>query len=134
MDSDSFLYRLRASDPDVFHSTVKMHLSFLLDLSTDDCDCNFVYDSAPTPQAGSNVNNFRKKLLTPMKFISSSSGSGASGSMKGIMDGATLTMEGVCQVYQLIQYLSRPANITVEGIFRKHGNLKKQQVPNQFNT
>ncbi len=24
----------------------QMHLSFLLDLSTDDCDCSFIYDTA----------------------------------------------------------------------------------------
>ena len=44
----------------------------------------------------------------------------------GIMEGAPLTMEGVCQVYQLVEYLAREHNIKTEGIFRKHGNLKKQ--------
>ena len=34
----------------------------------------------------------------------------------------------MCQVSQLIEYLRRPENIKVEGIFRKHGNLKKQQT------
>ena len=32
------------------------------------------------------------------------------------------------QVYQIIEFLGRPHNITTEGIFRKHGNLKKQQA------
>ena len=31
-------------------------------------------------------------------------------------------------MYQLIQYLGRDHNIGVEGLFRKHGNLKKQQA------
>ena len=34
----------------------------------------------------------------------------------------------VWQVYQVIQYLSQDHNISVEGLFRKHGNLRKQQV------
>ena len=36
------------------------------------------------------------------------------------------------QVYQIIEFLGRPHNITTEGIFRKHGNLKKQQVIGQM--
>ena len=32
------------------------------------------------------------------------------------------------QVYQIIEYLGRNHNITSEGLFRKHGNLKKQQA------
>ena len=44
------------------------------------------------------------------------------------MDGAALTQEGVCQVYQLIQYLGRDHNIGSEGLFRKNGNLKKQSI------
>ena len=34
----------------------------------------------------------------------------------------------IFQVYQIIEYLGRKHNITCEGIFRKHGNLKKQQA------
>jgi len=44
------------------------------------------------------------------------------------MDGAPLTQEGVCQVFQIIEYLKRGNNIKCEGLFRKHGNLKKQQI------
>jgi hypothetical protein len=32
------------------------------------------------------------------------------------------------QVYQIIEYLGRNHNIVSEGLFRKHGNLKKQQA------
>ncbi|CAB4054410.1 ARHGAP19 [Lepeophtheirus salmonis] len=46
---------------------------------------------------------------------------------RGVMDGLPLTMEGVCQIYQLILYLSSKDRITTEGIFRKHGSLKKAQ-------
>ena len=31
-------------------------------------------------------------------------------------------------MYQIIEYLGRAHNITSEGLFRKHGNLKKQQA------
>ena len=31
-------------------------------------------------------------------------------------------------MYQIIEYLGRPHNILQEGLFRKHGNLKKQQA------
>ena len=34
----------------------------------------------------------------------------------------------ILKVFQIIEFLGRPHNITTEGIFRKHGNLKKQQV------
>ena len=34
----------------------------------------------------------------------------------------------IVKVFQIIEFLGRPHNITTEGIFRKHGNLKKQQV------
>jgi len=36
------------------------------------------------------------------------------------------------QIYQIIQYLQQPQQIVAEGIFRKHGNLKKQQVLKQI--
>merc|ERR1719468_494972 len=88
-----------------------MHLSFLLDLHTDECDCSFVTEKQ-------DKQNKMKKAFTPMKKKS----------VKGVMDGMPLTTEGVCQVYQIIEYLGRKHNITCEGIFRKHGNLKKQQA------
>ena len=45
-----------------------------------------------------------------------------------VMSGAALTMEGVCQVYQIIQHLEREHNLGAEGLFRRHGNLKKQSA------
>ena len=44
------------------------------------------------------------------------------------MEGATLTMEGVCQIFQIIQFLDRTNNIEQIGLFRKTGNLQKQKV------
>ena len=39
-----------------------------------------------------------------------------------------IVLQHYCQVYQIIEYLGRPHNIVQEGLFRKHGNLKKQQA------
>ena len=109
--------------------------SFLLDLHTDECDCSFIAEKPEKETVDSKL----KKAFTPMKKTKP----------KGVMDGVPLTQEGVCQVvwnhfcpwwnfhipcisptqvYQIIEFLGRPHNITTEGIFRKHGNLKKQQV------
>jgi len=105
------VHHMKVTEPEYFHSMVKMHLSFLLDLHTDECDCSFLYDKQ---EKESKV----KKAFTPMKKKST----------KGVMDGVPLTQEGVCQVYQIVEYLGRSHNITAEGLFRKHGNLKKQQA------
>jgi len=105
------VHLIKVTEPSIFHSMVKMHLSFLLDLHTDECDCSFLYEKQ---EKESRV----KKAFTPMKKKTN----------KGVMDGVPLTQEGVCQVYQIIEYLGRSHNITTEGLFRKHGNLKKQQA------
>lgn len=97
---------------DHFHSMVKMHLSILLDLSTDDCDCTFLDGEKQEKEIR------KKKTFTPMKPKKP----------KGVMEGAPLTSEGACQVYQIIKFLGRDNNITVEGLFRKHGNIKKQSA------
>ena len=63
--------------PDQFHCLVKMHLSFLLDLTFDDCDCSFLYDSEAltTPTK-------KKSFFTPKKKVTGTN---------GVMDGAPLT-------------------------------------------
>ena len=104
--------KMRRLAPDQFHLLVKMHLSFLLDLTTDDCDCSFLYEAETLP-------------TTPTRKVFKRKGST---SVNGVMEGAPLTVEGVCQVSQLMEYLRRPENLKIEGLFRKHGNLKKQQT------
>jgi len=106
--------RMRLTEPEQYHAMVKMHLSFLLDLQTDECDCGFIIEKPEKETVDSKL----KKAFTPMK----------KSKPKGVMDGVPLTQEGVCQVFQIIEFLGRPHNITTEGIFRKHGNLKKQQA------
>ena len=128
--------QLRRDEPDLFHHLVKMHLSILLDLNTDDCDCSFVYDHAKVihpahtaPKEPKSTPSIAKKIFTPKKKASHHGGGGGGlhvGGQKGVMEGAVLTMEGVCQAYQLVHFLARDSHLKFEGIFRKHGNLKKQ--------
>ena len=79
---------LRHLEPDQFHAMVKMHLSFLLDLNTDDCDCNHIYNcngdnnaektsgnNATSSTPGKNNTETKRKrmqLLTPRRLLPSS--------------------------------------------------------------
>ena len=75
---------LRHLEPDQFHAMVKMHLSFLLDLNTDDCDCNHIYNcdngidgekgnAASTPAKNvAEAKRKRMQLLTPRRLLPSS--------------------------------------------------------------
>ena len=116
--------RMKQLAPAQFHLLVKMHLSFLLDLSMDECNCNFLHDSSPITTPSKSLKNFS---VTPRRKVTAPSAL-ATPNAKGVMEGAPLTMEGVCQVSQIIEHLRRPANLKVEGLFRKHGNVKKQQT------
>ena len=119
MASLDVVRRMKLSEPDHYHGMVKMHLSFLLDLHTDECDCSFLWEK---PEKDTVDSKLKKAFSTPMSLSMKKS------KVKGVMDGVPLTQEGVCQVYQIIEYLGRPHNIIQEGLFRKHGNLKKQQA------
>ena len=108
--------------PDQFHSLVKMHLSFLTDLKYDDCDCNFVYEATPSSTPSKSKGIFSASA-TPRRSKNSSN------AYKGVMEGAPLTMEGVCQVSQIIEYLKR--NLHIEGLFRSV--VKRIQRSTLFN-
>ena len=114
------LEKMRRLVPDQFHSLVKMHLSFLTDLKYDDCDCNFVYEA--TPSTPSKSKGIFSASATPRRSKNSSN------AYKGVMEGAPLTMEGVCQVSQIIEYLKR--NLHIEGLFR---SVKRIQRSTLFN-
>lgn len=103
------LERMRRLVPDQFHSLVKMHLSFILDLNYDDCDCNFVFETTPSSTPSKSKGIFSGAVATPRRSKNPSA-------YKGVMEGAPLTMEGVCQVSQIIDYLKR--NLDIEGLFR----------------
>ena len=104
------LEKMRRLVPDQFHSLVKMHLSFLTDLKYDDCDCNFVYETTTPSSTPSKSKGIFSASATPRRSKNSSN------AYKGVMEGAPLTMEGVCQVSQIIEYLKR--NLHIEGLFR----------------
>ncbi|XP_021919562.1 uncharacterized protein LOC110829787 isoform X2 [Zootermopsis nevadensis] len=102
--------RLRREDPEQFHILVRMHLSFVLDLNTDDCECS---------------SEKAKSRLQKWGFVPFSKKGKCV--VKGVMEGAPLTQEGICQVYQLIEFLSKEQNICQEGIFRRSGKITRQQ-------
>ena len=113
--------KMKACEPDHYTGLVRMHLSFMLDLATADTDCDVsaIWDTKQESK-DSVDSRIKKAFSTPMSISKKK--------VKGVMDGVPLTQEGVCQVYQIIEYLGRPHNIIQEGLFRKHGNLKKQQA------
>ncbi|XP_053984077.1 uncharacterized protein LOC128879184 [Hylaeus volcanicus] len=103
-------FRMRKVNPEQFHTLVKMHLSFELDLNTEDNDC--FNEKAKLKKWG--LLSFTKKPKSTINL------------QKGI-EGASLTEDGINQVKQLIEYLSKEQNIVQEGIFRRTGKLTRQQ-------
>ncbi|KAG8323717.1 Rho GTPase-activating protein 19 [Homalodisca vitripennis] len=85
----SLAKKLKSEDPVQFHTLVRMHLSFVLDLNTDDCD------SQPEKSKLRSVKwsfvPFTKKTKPPGKTS----------------EGPQLTKDGISQVYQLIEFLSK---------------------------
>merc|ERR1719270_1531612 len=121
--------RMKATEPEHYAGLVRMHLSFMLDLSTadTDCDASVIWDAKACDKEDKGSKDsvdskIKKAFSTPMSIGIKKS------KVKGVMDGVPLTQEGVCQVYQIIEYLGRSHNIVQGGLFRKHGNLKKQQA------
>ncbi|VVC32870.1 Hypothetical protein CINCED_3A018129 [Cinara cedri] len=100
--------KLRTEDSDQFYTLVRMHLSFILESNIKEGDCSIEEKSKIKPIKWS----FMKKEKC---------------SVKGVMDGAPITQEGICQVYQLIDFLSQEENVIQEGIFRRNGSITRQQ-------
>ncbi|XP_031335013.1 rho GTPase-activating protein 19-like isoform X2 [Photinus pyralis] len=103
---DCLAEKLRRENVEQFNTLVRMHLSFVLDLSTEE-------------DALSEKSKLRKWSFIPFNKKSKI--------CRGIMDGIPLTQEGICQVYQLIEFLKQEPNISTEGIFRRTGSLARQQ-------
>ncbi|XP_022204514.2 rho GTPase-activating protein 19 [Nilaparvata lugens] len=105
--------KLRNEDPEQFYTLVRMHLSFVLDLNTDDCEW---------PVEKAKLRNVLKWSLAPFSkkprqvLIKNNCDS------KGI-----LTKDSIAQVFQLVEFLSKEDNATQEGIFRRSGKMTRQQ-------
>ena len=108
---EDIICQIRSDDPSTYFAFVNMHLSFVTEEATDQCDGKL--DSG---KGGSNKWN-----LTPLlKRFSRGSSS------KHPMDGSPLTEEGVCQIYQLTSFLRKTENRRIEGLFRKAGSHSRQ--------
>ncbi|KAJ8920411.1 hypothetical protein NQ315_005277 [Exocentrus adspersus] len=107
MVSDEFIAEKFKHDyTEQFHILVRMHLSFLLDLNTDNNEC--------LTEKG----KLKKWNLVP--FVKKTK-------PRNVTEGAPLTQESISQVYQLIEFLKKEENIKTEGIFRKTGSVERQQ-------
>ncbi|XP_037084758.1 rho GTPase-activating protein 19-like, partial [Pollicipes pollicipes] len=109
---------MRHQDESQFYTLVKMHLSFLLNFSIDEVDA---------PALADDKNNESARKLLP--FSTKSKGKSTKGTSS---ESVVLSHEGVCQAYQLIEFLSREENLVHEGLFRKTGNLVRQQELKQY--
>ncbi|KAK3919501.1 Rho GTPase-activating protein 19 [Frankliniella fusca] len=102
---------LRREDPEQFMTLVRMHLSFVLDLNTDECDGTVEKSGKFRPIKWS-FTPFAKKAKTVNRPC---------------IEGVSLTQESISQVYQLIQWLGQEQNLVQEGIFRRSGKMTRQQ-------
>ncbi|KAL3275270.1 hypothetical protein HHI36_020039 [Cryptolaemus montrouzieri] len=103
--TDEFLVeKFRREYSEQFHILVRMHLSFILDLSTNDENL-------------SDKGKLKKWKLIPF---------GKKTKSIDVLKGTLLTAEGICHAYQLIDYLKLETNLKVEGIFRRTGSLYRQ--------
>lgn len=102
---------LRRDDPEQFLTLVRMHLSFVLDLNTDDCD-------GAVEKSG----KFR-----PMKWSFTPFSKKTKPVNRPVTEGVSLTQECISQVSQLIVFLGQEQNIVQEGIFRRSGKMTRQQ-------
>ncbi|XP_012215297.1 rho GTPase-activating protein 24-like isoform X1 [Linepithema humile] len=102
-------FRMRKVNPEQFHTLVKMHLSFELDLNTEDDGIT------------------EKARLKKWGLLSFAKKSKSSVSLEKGTEGVMLSEDGINQVTQLIDYLSQEQNIVQEGIFRRTGKLTRQQ-------
>uniref|UniRef100_A0A3Q2Q723 Rho GTPase-activating protein 19 n=1 Tax=Fundulus heteroclitus TaxID=8078 RepID=A0A3Q2Q723_FUNHE len=105
---DFFVERLKHEHPQTFQELVLSNITRLIDLPGDEF-AQLTGESEPKVPSSSGFLrsfNFRKRKD------------------KGVIFGAPLTEEGIAQIYQLIEYLSK--NLHVEGLFRVPGHSLRQ--------
>ncbi|XP_044745185.1 rho GTPase-activating protein 19 isoform X2 [Coccinella septempunctata] len=97
--------KFRQEFSEQYNILVRMHLSFVLDLNTEENE-----------YLNEKSKNKKWKLVSFMKKSKSTD----------TLEGFPLTQEGISQVYQLIEYLKKEQNLKIEGIFRRTGSLNRQ--------
>ncbi|CAG9856517.1 unnamed protein product [Phyllotreta striolata] len=102
--------RFKRDYTEQFYILVRMHLSFLLDVNTDD------NDSLPEKR-------IKKWNLIPFAKKSR---------LRSTLEGSQLTQDTINQIFQLIGFLKDEENIKSEGIFRRTGSIERQQELRSF--
>ncbi|XP_035029496.1 rho GTPase-activating protein 19 [Hippoglossus stenolepis] len=105
---DFFVERLRHEHPPAFADLILSNLTRLIDLPGDEF-AQLIGESEPRVPSSSG-------FLRSFNFLKRKD--------KGVVFGAPLTEEGIAQIYQLIEYLSK--NLQVEGLFRVPGHSLRQ--------
>ncbi|XP_049927897.1 rho GTPase-activating protein 19-like [Epinephelus moara] len=105
---DFFVERLRHEHPQAFADLVLSNITRLIDLPGDEFAQLTGETEAKVPSATG--------FLRSLNFLKRKE--------KGVVFGAPLTEEGIAQIYQLIEYLSK--NLHVEGLFRVPGHSLRQ--------
>ncbi|XP_054456236.1 rho GTPase-activating protein 19-like [Anoplopoma fimbria] len=105
---DFFVERLRHEHPQAFEDLVLSNITRLIDLPGDEFAQLTGESEAKVPSA--------TVFLRSFNFLKRKD--------KGVVFGAPLTEEGIAQIYQLIEYLSK--NLHVEGLFRVPGHSLRQ--------
>uniref|UniRef100_A0A3Q1I777 Rho GTPase-activating protein 19 n=1 Tax=Anabas testudineus TaxID=64144 RepID=A0A3Q1I777_ANATE len=105
---DFFVERLRHEHPQAFTDLVLSNITRLIDLPGDEF-AQLTGESEPRVPSSTG-------FLRSFNFLKRKD--------KGVVFGAPLTEEGIAQIYQLIEYLSK--NLHVEGLFRVPGHSLRQ--------
>ncbi|XP_072247111.1 rho GTPase-activating protein 19-like isoform X2 [Leuresthes tenuis] len=105
---DFFVERLRHEHPQAFADLVLSNITRLIDLPGDEF-AKLTGELEPRVPSSSG-------FLRSFNFLRRKE--------KGVVFGAPLTEEGIAQIYQLIEYLSK--NLHVEGLFRVPGHSLRQ--------
>ncbi|XP_034041402.1 rho GTPase-activating protein 19-like [Thalassophryne amazonica] len=114
---DFFVEKLRHEHPQVFTDLMLSNITRLIDLPGDE----FAQLTGETEPRLPSHSGF----LRPFTFLKRKE--------KGVVFGAPLTEEGIAQIYQLIEFLSK--NLHVEGLFRVPGNsLRQAALRDMLNT
>ncbi|XP_068633883.1 uncharacterized protein RhoGAP54D [Battus philenor] len=115
-----WIEKLRIENLDQFFTLVRMHLSFVVDINTDDVDCS-------TDKPKQFRWNFHKKSKNS---ASNSSQNNINSTKSG--EANSITEEGILRLNELIDFLAKSENVIQEGIFRRTGSLSRQQELRQL--